>query len=103
MLTRHGDGTVPAAYKQLEFLVHDFPIASSEHFRDYREKIENVPDLFSCFRTAEIALTINRTFLDETRNGDFTCIDDSVLFRTLVETPKQTAKSHAYAHHHQQL
>lgn len=91
MLTRH-DGIVPAPYKQLEFLVQDFPIASAESFSDYREHIENVPDLFGCFRTAEIALTINRTYLDETRNGDFTCIDDSLLFRTLVETPKQKAK-----------
>lgn len=95
MLTRHG-GTVPASYKQLEFLVQDFPIASAECFIDYREHIENVPDLFGCFRTAEIALTINRTFLDETRNADFTCIDDSVLFRTLVETPKQMTKSHPF-------
>lgn len=97
MLTRHSDGkSVPKSYKQLEFLVHDFPSASTEPFTDYREKIENVPDLFGCFRTAEIALTINRTFLDETRNADFTCIDDSVLFRTLVETPKQSAKSHPF-------
>lgn len=92
MLTRHNGGIIPASYKQLEFLVHNFPCASTESFIDYREHIENVPDLFGCFRTAEIALTINRTFLDETRNADFTCIDDSVLFRTLVETPKQMAK-----------
>lgn len=90
MLTRNG--SVPSTYKQLEFLVKDFPVASMEHFKDYREHVDNVSDLFGCFRTSEVALTINRTSLDESRNADLTCIDDSVLFRTLCETPKQHSK-----------
>lgn len=90
ILTRNGN--IPSAYKQLEFLVNDFPTANNENFRDFREHIDNVSNLFGCFRTTEIALTINRTNLDESRNADLT-IDDSVLFRTLIETPKQNAKS----------
>lgn len=90
ILTRQGN--VPTSYKQLEFLVNDFPVARMEDFKDFREHVDNVYDLFGCFRTSEIALTINRTSLDETRNADLSCIDDSVLFRTLCETPKQKAK-----------
>lgn len=90
ILTRQGN--VPTSYKQLEFLVNDFPVARMEDFKDYREHVDNVSDLFGCFRTSEIALTINRTSLDETRTADLSCIDDSVLFRTLCETPKQNAK-----------
>lgn len=90
MLTRHG--AVPSTYKQLEFLVNGFPVASMEYFKDYRESVDNVSDLFGCFRTSEIALTINRTSLDESRNADLACIDDSVLFRTLCETPKHHTK-----------
>lgn len=89
MLTRNG--TIPLAYRQLEFLVNDFPVASVERFDDYHELItnNNVNDLFGCFKTSEIALTINRTNLDETQDVDLSAIDESVFFRTLIETPKQ--------------
>lgn len=86
MLTRKGD--IPSMYKQLQFLVDDFPVASLEQFRDFREHIDNVSDLFGCFKTSEIALTINRTNLDESRDNDLT-MEDSVMFRSMIETPKQ--------------
>lgn len=86
MLTHNG--TTPSAYKQLEFFVKDFPVASSEHFRDYQERVSNVADLFGCFKTSEIALTINRTNLDETQDADLSAIDETIMFRTLIETPK---------------
>lgn len=91
MLTRNGK--VPSMYKQLEFLVNDFPIASVERFTDYHEQINNVADIFGCFKTSEIALTINRTNLDETQDADLSGIDESVLFRTLIETPKQNQQT----------
>lgn len=86
MLTRRG--TIPSAYKQLEFLVNDFPVASIENFNDFREHIDNVSELFGCFKTSEIALTINRTNLDETQDADLSGMDESVLFRTIIETNK---------------
>lgn len=86
MLTRKG--IVPSMYKQLDFLVDDFPVATLEHFKDFREHIDNVSDLFGCFKTSEIALTINRTNLDESTNHDVTLMDDSLLFQTLIETPE---------------
>lgn len=88
MLTRKGD--IPSMYKQLQFLVDGFPVASLEHFKDFREHIDNVSDLFGCFKTTEIALTINRTNLDESRDNDLT-MEDSVMFRSMIETPKPTA------------
>ncbi|XP_031620090.1 uncharacterized protein LOC116338772 isoform X2 [Contarinia nasturtii] len=87
MLTRNGD--IPATYKQLEFLVYRFPVAGIECFTDFCEHIDNVSDLFGCFKTSEIALTINRTNLDETGDGDLSGMEDSVLFKTLIETPNQ--------------
>lgn len=86
MLTQRG--TIPSMYKQLEFLVNDFPAASMENFTDFRENIDNVSDLFGCFKTSEIALTINRTNLDETQDADLSGMDESVMFRTLIEAPK---------------
>lgn len=86
MLTQRGE--IPSMYKQLQFLVNDFPVASIESFNDFRESIDNVSDLFGCFKTSEIALTINRTNLDETQDADLSGMDESVFFRTLIETPK---------------
>ncbi|XP_055315088.1 uncharacterized protein LOC129575454 isoform X2 [Sitodiplosis mosellana] len=86
MLTQRG--SIPSIYKQLEFLVNDFPAASIENFSDFREDIDNVSDLFGCFKTSEIALTINRTNLDETQDADLSGMDESVMFRTLIEAPK---------------
>lgn len=89
MLTQ--SGSIPSMYKQLEFLVNDFPAASMENFTDFREHIDNVSDLFGCFKTSEIALTINRTNLDETQDADLSGMDESVMFRTLIEAPKYEA------------
>lgn len=83
------DGAIPSAYSQLEFLVNCFPVDRMQHFDEYREHIDNVSDLFSCFRTFEVALTINRTNLNESHDADLSGIDESVLFRTLIETPRE--------------
>lgn len=89
MLTR--SGKIPSAYKKLEFFVNDFPVDSTEQFHDYREHIDNVSYLFGCFKTSEIAITINRTNLDETQDGDLSGMDESVLFRTMIEAPQPSS------------
>lgn len=77
------------SFEQLEFLVSDFPTAANDRFEDFREDGDKIPDLFGCFKTSEIALTINSTILDETRdNCSDLSIDDTVLFKTIIETPK---------------
>lgn len=77
-------------YEQLEFLMHGFPASASDRFDDFRESADKVPDLFGCFKTSEIALTINSTMLDETRdNCSDLSIDDTVMFKTIIETPKE--------------
>lgn len=88
MLTR--TESIPTAYKSLDFLINDFPAGNDESFTEYNESLENVSDLFGCFKTSEVALTINRTTLDETRESctDLSGIEESVFFRTLMHDPK---------------
>lgn len=76
---------IPAPYRSLEFLVKDF--ANDEDFSDFGEKLDNIAELFNCFKTTDIALTINRTTLDETRDTctDLSGIEESLMFRTLVD------------------
>lgn len=81
-------GKIPSMYQQLQFLVDDFPVASVEHFKDYREQVDSVSDLFGCFKTSEVALTINHDALDDSRDADLSGMDESVLFRTLIEVPR---------------
>lgn len=88
--------------EQFEFLVNDFPIETNECFDDFKETAEDIPDLFGCFKISEIALTINNTTLDETQNPDFT-IDDSVLFKTIIETTKSDPPKTVTSSHQQEL
>lgn len=82
------NGGVPS-FEQLEFLIKDFPSATIDKFADFREDVDKIPDLFGCFKTSEVALTINSTTLDETRdNCTDLSIDDTVLFKTIIETPR---------------
>lgn len=87
MLTRNSN--VPTSYSQLNFLANGFPAINREDFSDFREDMRNISDLFSCFKTSEIALTINRTTLDETRDNysNLSGMEETILFRTLVENP----------------
>lgn len=87
MLTRWG--VIPSKFGQLEFLVNHFPVSNNENFNDFREHTDNVTELFNCFKSTDIALTINRTTLDESRDAysDLSGIDDTVLFRTIMEAP----------------
>lgn len=103
MLTR--SGVIPSKFMQLEFLVNQFPVSNNEHFNDFTEHTDNVTELFNCFKSTDIALTINRTTLDESRDGysDLSGIDDTVLFRTIMEAPPTMAAgissiSHATAY-----
>lgn len=79
--------TIPPTYRSLEFLVTDFPQQAAENFSDFGEDVDNIADLFNCFKTTDIALTINRTTLDETRDTctDLSGIEESLFFRTLVD------------------
>lgn len=94
MLTR--SGAIPSKFMQLEFLVNQFPVANNEHFDDFTEHTDNVTDLFNCFKSTDIALTINRTTLDESRDGysDLSDIDDTVLFRTIMEAPSTNTNAY---------
>lgn len=95
LVTRGDD--VPTKYNQLDFLVHNFPVGNRENFDDFNESIGNVYDLFSCFKTTEVALTINRTMLDESRDTceNLSDMEETVLFRTLIENPKSAKKPQA--------
>lgn len=79
--------TFPPTYRSLEFLIKDFPQDDSEDFSNFNEGVDNIADLFNCFKTSDIALTINRTTLDETRDTctDLSGIEESVFFRTLID------------------
>lgn len=79
--------TIPPSYRSLEFLVKEFPHTATEDFSDFGENVDNIADLFNSFKTTDIALTINRTTLDETRDTctDLSGIEESFFFRTLVD------------------
>lgn len=79
--------TIPPTYRSLEFLIKDFPKDASEDFSSFHESLDSIADLFNCFKTSDIALTINRTTLDETRDTctDLSGIEESVFFRTLID------------------
>lgn len=78
---------IPTPYRSLEFLVKEFPTDNAEDFSDFGESLDNIADLFNCFKTTDIALTINRTMLDETRDTctDLSGIEESFFFRTLID------------------
>lgn len=83
LLTR--SESIPPVYKPLDFLIKGFPRGSGEDFQHFNESLENITDLFNSFRTNEIALTINKTTLDESRdNCSELSVDDSLFFRTLT-------------------
>lgn len=100
ILTR--TGTIPTAYRSLEFLVKDFPNENAEEFNDFGENLDNIADLFNCFKTSDIALTINRTTLDETRDTctDLSGIEDSLFFRTLADE-RADAECRPHRMHHE--
>lgn len=87
--------SVPPSYAPLNFLVNGFP-SPKEKFKDFNETIDDVADLFSSFKTIEIALTINRTALDETRDTCIEGIEDSVFFRTMVADTPENQLRHAH-------
>lgn len=78
---------IPSTYRSLDFLIKDFPRLGAEDFSDFGENEDNIAELFNCFKTADLALTINRTTLDETRDTctDLSGIEESFFFRTLVD------------------
>lgn len=95
-------GAVPPAYAPLNFLVSGFPNVK-ESFGEFCETVEEVGDLFSSFKTSEIALTINRTALDETRDTctELSGIEDSVFFRSMMgDTPDGIRRRGATADSH---
>lgn len=93
--------SIPPPYRSLDFLVKDFPHDAAEDFDDFCENLDNIADLFNCFKTSDIALTINRTMLDETRDTctDLSGIEESFFFRTLVDE-SVNAESNAPRSHH---
>lgn len=82
LLKYHQDAT---AYRSLGFLIEDFPRIPLDIIKDFDENMETIGDLFNSFKSSDIAITINRNTLDETRD---TCsdlsVDDSLFFRTLA-------------------
>lgn len=90
MLPRNGPTSTK--FEHLTSLVNEIPVGHLEKFCYNSQHVhypQHVDAVFDSFKTAEIALTFNRTYWDETLDSDPSVFSESTLYRTAMESQRK--------------
>lgn len=90
MLPRNGPTSTK--FEHLTSLVNEFPVQHLEEFcynSQHFHYPQHVDAVFDSFKTAEIALTFNRTYWDETLDSDLSVVSESTFYRTAMESQRK--------------